>query len=512
LVATTDARKSFIRAHKTHFNVQNYYGVNFKHYDAQDYVSIAGEGMNSISQVLSGTAEFLSELSGAAKILKGLGPLLAAIGPAMAIVNIFLGDPMDKKLDEINNKVDEVLSTLNRKFDDLENFIEKLQCKSEIANSLVFVKTATDELKLQMNNAKEQKKGLGSAAVKKFFLEKIKTSKSFDGLSNNMNKIIDLLTSTGQAAQSCNIIESVAKGSQESDGLAGSTTALLQVFLPIFNQLDEGLACVLAMDEAFAIEGENVEITKEKHRYYWTEKKIKAGNSLKNFAEKLDSPVIFASNTKKNLQKIWISIKGQGFDKNQSGDWKGYDISPIVYQKLSKVFPDKTFAIFTYRDLKEDNYFKSIRKYDASYRTKDDTPTFERNYVIEVAFNQKLGPIKDKNEYLKDVGCLEIAYGTIFAFRQRSDSAENFITDQLFKEIDSKCNNRLGGVTVVWEPPRGSSVLFTSHYAPSNSYRGLYQECKWRKQNWCEMNGRMYHVFDMPQDQGWRWRAYIWTA
>ena len=498
LIVAIDARKSIIST-KKHSQIEK-----------QDFVSIASEGMNSISQILSGTAELLSETNGALKILKGLGPLLGAVGPALAILNIFLGDPMDKKLDEINNKVDQVLTTLDRKFQQLQDFIGQLHCQSEISNALVEIKSYTDEMRSQMQNSIEQKKQFGPAAIKQFFLRKISQGKNIQPLLKAMNQIVNLMTSKGGAAESCNIIINVSKGTQESDGLKGSTTALLQVFLPIFHQLDEGLAYILAMDEATPIDGEDVEITKKIHRREWTAKKILAANALEKFAEYLDSPQVFAANTKKNLQTIWVSISDQGYGQNTSGDWKGYDLTSVIYQKLSKVFTDKKFAVFTYRDYKENNYFKSVRKYDTFYRTKDDTASFERNYVIEVAFTQFQNASIDQNEYMKDVNCLENAYNRLFQFKDRSDSAENFITDDLFKDINSECEGRLGGITFVWQPPKGSSVLTTSHYEPTKTYQGKYQECKFRLQQWCEMNGRMYHVFNVP---GWdKWRAYMWTT
>lgn len=298
LVVAIDARKSIISAKKKHSQMEK-----------QDYVALASEGMNSISQVLSGTAEFLSKTNGAAKILRGLGPLLSAVGPALAILNIFLGDPMDKKLDEINNKVDQVLATLDRKFEQLQDFIGQLHCQSQISNALLEIKSYNDEMRSQMENSVLQKKQFGSAAIKQFFLRKLSQGKNTQPLLKAMNQIVNLMTSTGGAAESCNILESVSKGTQESGGLTGSTTALLQVFLPVFHQLDEGLAYILAMDEATAIDGEDVETTKNVHRKEWTAKKVLAANALKKFAEVLDSPAVFAANTKKNLQKIWVSIK-----------------------------------------------------------------------------------------------------------------------------------------------------------------------------------------------------------
>ena len=103
---------------------------------------------NSIGKLGTSIGGLLKLSDSFISVIGSIGPFLGFLGPMLNFLSLFLGDPVEKKLDLIIEKIETLQEAMLRGFNRIENLIKAQDCRRSL-------KPAVDDITLAMGNLEE---------------------------------------------------------------------------------------------------------------------------------------------------------------------------------------------------------------------------------------------------------------------------------------------------------------------------------------------------------------------
>ena len=298
---------------------------------------------NSIGKLGTSIGGLLKLSDSFISVIGSIGPFLGFLGPMLNFLSLFLGDPVEKKLDLIIEKIETLQEAMLRGFNRIENLIKAQDCRRSL-------KPAVDDITLAMGNLEEILKnsrndpngGTAQERREEYFIR----LSTLGAKKENVERALSAIQSAflGGSLAPCNIIDLISDGTDFTNGIKGSSDSLFRISTLLLSKMEEGIAFLVAFEEAIDRDVQR----RRSPNNVWVENKQRRidrrinylrrfnlflegstptqGRPLSNIPcssrntnaipclidsalKRLENPNNFAQNMRQNLKKLWEDLE-----------------------------------------------------------------------------------------------------------------------------------------------------------------------------------------------------------